>query len=49
MELKGILTLGENVSLTCCEHLQDLKIGDLSFSTQKEVSEEEFVQLTELI
>lgn len=46
MELKGILTLGENVSLTCCEHLQDLKIGDLSLYEELEkqfnLSEEDF-------
>ena len=30
MEIKGIIELGEDVSLTCCTNLQDLKIGGKS-------------------
>lgn len=30
IELKGIITEGETISLTCCESLQDVNIGDVS-------------------
>ena len=36
MELKGIITLGENKFITCCSSIQDLKIGDLSLYDELE-------------
>lgn len=36
MELKGIITLGEVRSITCCESIQDLKIGELSLYDELE-------------
>lgn len=30
MELKGIITQGENIPLTCCESVMDILIGGLS-------------------
>lgn len=30
MELKGIISLGEKKSITCCVSIQDLNIGDFS-------------------
>jgi len=36
MELKGIITLGENKSITCCLSIQDLKIGELSLYDELE-------------
>ena len=36
MELKGIITLGELKSITCCSKIQDLKIGELSLYDELE-------------
>lgn len=36
MELKGIITLGEVKSVTCCSSIQDLKIGELSLYDELE-------------
>ena len=36
MELKGIITLGENKSITCCSSIQDLKIENLSLYDELE-------------
>jgi hypothetical protein len=30
MEIKGIIELGDNIDLTCCTSLEDLKIGGVS-------------------
>jgi hypothetical protein len=36
MELKGIISAGESISVTCCEHIRDIEIDGVSLYKQLE-------------